>query len=154
MTVENETQPAAKLVQKATATHQKIARSADKLVESADVQVDSADRRTELAGDRTTLAAERTYAAWVRTGLAALGTALALRSLLESAIGSRLALVSAIVLVVLAEFCFVAGVWRELGGQVPHTRADWHRIPVPVLIAVNAVLGLLGLIVLVGIVSR
>lgn len=153
MTIRDEP-PAEKLVQKAAATHQTIARSADKLVHSADIQVDSADRRTELAGDRTTLAAERTYAAWVRTGLAALGTALALRSLLESAIGARLALVSAIVLVALAEFCFAAGVWRELGGHVPRTRSDWRRIPVPVLIAVNAVLGLLGLIVLVGIVSR
>lgn len=96
------------LAVKATVAHQKLTKSADKLVESADQQTDSADRRTELASDRTTLAAERTYAAWVRTGLAALATALALRRLLEAAIGARLALV-AVLLIAFAEFCFTAG---------------------------------------------
>lgn len=153
MTVRNDP-PAAQLVQKASATHQQIKQSTDKLVESADIQVDSADRRTELAGDRTTLAAERTYAAWVRTGLAALGTALALRSLLQAAIGARLALVSAIALIAFAEFCFAAAVWREVGGKVPPSRDGWRAIPVPVLVAVNAMLGLLGLVVLAGIVAR
>ena len=139
---------------KATVAHQKLAKSADKLVESADEQTDSADRRTELAGDRTTLAAERTYAAWVRTGLASLGTALALRSLLQSAIGDRLALASALLLGLFAEFCFVAAVWREMGGAMPQSREDIRRIPTGLLIGVNGLLGLLGLIVLVGLVTH
>lgn len=132
----------------------KLAKSAEKLVDSAVVQEDSADRRTQLAGDRTLLASERTYAAWLRTGLAALAAGIGAQKLLENLVASWLVLASSIVLIALAEFCFVAGVWRQLTGAVPPPRPDVPMLPGWLLLVFNGFLLVLGAAVLIGIVTR
>ncbi|BBC72470.1 conserved hypothetical protein [Altererythrobacter sp. B11] len=133
---------------------QKLAKSADKLVESADTQEDSADRRTQLAADRTLLAAERTYAAWMRTGLASLAAGIGAKALLEELVHPWLVLAASIVLILFAEFCFLAAVWRELARSVPPPRPDTRRLPPWLLLLFNSFLLVLGLAVLIGIVTR
>ncbi|MBO9516314.1 MAG: DUF202 domain-containing protein [Variovorax sp.] len=135
---------------KAAAAQTKLAESAGTLVDSAIVQQDSADRRTQLAGDRTLLAAERTYAAWLRTGLAALAAGIGAKALLADAVAPWLATASAVVLILLAEFCFVAGVWRQFMRVVPPPKPDAPRLPDWLLIVFNGFLVLLGGAVLVG----
>ena len=100
----------------------KLERSATRLATSAENQEESADRRTQLAADRTLLAAERTYAAWVRTGLAALAAGVGAKALLDDLVHPWLVLAASIVLILFSEFCFVAGVWRELRGAAPPPR--------------------------------
>lgn len=146
MANEQEAKPAAAQV--------KLAKSAEKLVDSAVVQEDSADRRTQLAGDRTLLAAERTYAAWLRTGLAALAAGIGAQKLLEDLVQPWLVLSASIVLIVLAEFCFIAGVWRQLTGNVKRPRPDVPMLPSWVLIVFNGFLAVLGCAVLIGILTR
>jgi len=119
--------------------------SADTMVESTIAQESSADRRTKLAADRTLLAGERTYAAWMRTGLAALAAGIGAKALLE-----KLVTAASIMLLVFAEFCFVAGVWRELTGKA-RPEPDAPRIPAWLLIIFNGFMVLLGLAALVGI---
>lgn len=137
---------------KPAVTQAKLAHSAEKLAVSAAVQEDSADRRTELAGDRTLLASERTYAAWLRTGLAALAAGIGAQKLLEGVVASWLAHAAAVVLILLAEFCFVAGVWRQLTGAEIKPRPDVPMLPGWVLVVFNGFLVLLGAAVLVGLV--
>jgi len=133
---------------------QALAGSAGTVVDSTLKQEDSADRRTQLAGDRTLLASERTYAAWLRTGLAALAAGIGAQKLLEGAVAPWLVLSGSILLVVLAEFCFVAGVWRQLTGNVQRPRPDVPMLPSWVLIVFNGLLVLLGGAVLVGLAVR
>ena len=133
---------------------QTLAGSAHKVVGSTLAQESSADRRTELAADRTLLASERTYAAWLRTGLAALAAGIGAQKLLETLVAPWLVLVSSIVLILLAEFCFVAGVWRQLTGAVPPPRPDVPMIPGWLLIVFNGFLLVVGAAVLVEIVTR
>lgn len=128
--------------------------SADTMVESAVAQESSADRRTKLAADRTLLASERTYAAWMRTGLAALVSAIGAKALLENLVPGWLVLASSIVLLVFAEFCFVAGVWRELTGNSLRPDPDAPNLPAWLLVFFNGFLVLLGFVVMVGIVTR
>jgi putative membrane protein len=139
---------------KAVKAQEKLADSADTLVDSAIVQEDSADRRTQLAGDRTLLASERTYAAWLRTGLAALAAGIGAQKLLEALVEPWLVLASSIVLILLAEFCFIAGVWRQLTGAVPPPRPDMPMLPGWLLIVFNGFPVLLGAAVLIGILTR
>lgn len=139
---------------KAAHAQQKLAKSADKLVESADTQEDSADRRTQLAADRTLLAAERTYAAWMRTGLASLAAGIGAKALLEDLVHPWLVLAASIVLIVFAEFCFVAAVWREIARSVPPPNPDTMRLPAWLLVLFNGFLVVLGIAVLIGIVTR
>ena len=139
---------------KPAVTQAKLAKSAEKLVDSAVVQEDSADRRTQLAGDRTLLAAERTYAAWLRTGLAALAAGIGAQALLQNLVAPWLVLASSIVLIALAEFCFIAGVWRQLTGNVKRPRPDVPMLPSWVLIVFNGFLAALGAAVLLGLVAR
>jgi putative membrane protein len=139
---------------KAARTQEKLADSADTMVVSAVAQESSADRRTKLAADRTLLAAERTYAAWMRTGLASLVSAIGAKALLENLVPAWLVLTSSIVLLVFAEFCFVAGVWRELTGNRLNPDPDAPELPSWLLTVFNGFLVLLGLAVLVGIVTR
>ena len=137
-----------------------LAGSADTMVDSAETMVDSAvaqetsaDRRTKLAADRTLLAAERTYAAWMRTGLASLAAAIGAKALLDKLVPDWLVLTSSIVLLLFAEFCFIAGVWRELAGK-ERPQPDAPQLPAWLLIVFNGFLVLLGLAVMVGIVTR
>lgn len=153
---------------KAVKAQQKLAASAKTLEGSADTMVDSAQtmvgsavaqetsaqRRTKLAADRTLLAGERTYAAWMRTGLAALAAGIGAKALLDKLVPSWLVLSASIVLLVFAEFCFVAGVWRELTGNKLRPDPDAPELPPWLLIAFNGFLVLLGLAVLVGIATR
>lgn len=139
---------------KAVKAQEKLADSADTLVDSAVVQQDSADRRTQLAGDRTLLAAERTYAAWLRTGLASLAAGIGAQKLLEGLVAPWLVLAASIVLIALAEFCFVAGVWRQLTGNFERPRPDMPMLPGWVLIFFNGFLALVGGVVLVGLTTR
>ena len=132
---------------------QTLAGSADTMVSSAVAQESSADRRTKLAADRTLLAAERTYAAWIRPGLASLGAAIGAKALLDNLVPAWLVLSSSIVLLIFAEFCFVAGVWRELTGKA-RPEPDAPRLPAWLLVFFNGFLVLLGLAVLVGIVTQ
>lgn len=132
---------------------QTLAGSADTMVSSAVAQESSADRRTKLAADRTLLAAERTYAAWIRTGLASLGAAIGAKALLDKLVPDWLVLSSSIVLLIFAEFCFVAGVWRELTRKA-RPEPDAPRLPAWLLVFFNGFLVLLGLAVLVGIVTQ
>lgn len=127
--------------------------SADTMVESTIAQETSADRRTKLAADRTLLAGERTYAAWMRTGLAALAAAIGAKALLEKLVEPWIVMSASIVLLIFAEFCFVAGVWRELTGK-ERPEPDAAQLPAWLLVLFNGFLVLLGLAVLVGIVTR
>lgn len=70
--------------------------------------------RTRLAFVRTRLAAENTYTAWLRTGLGALASGLGARALPEALIANWLQLWASTTFVMLAVFCFIAAVWREL----------------------------------------
>jgi putative membrane protein len=124
--------------------------SADTMIESAVAQESSADRRTKLAADRTLLAAERTYAAWMRTGLAAMAAGVGVKALLDKLVTPWLVMAASIVLLVFAEFCFVAGVWRELTGKAK-PQPDAPQIPAWLLVIFNGFMVLLGLAVLVGI---
>jgi putative membrane protein len=146
---------------KAAKAQEKLASSAETLVGSAAVQQsstlrqeDSADRRTKLAADRTLLAGERTYAAWMRTGLAALAAAIGAKALLEKLVPDWLVLSASIVLLIFAEFCFVAGVWREITGNKLRPDPDAPELPSWLLIFFNGFLVLLGVAVLVGIVTQ
>ena len=145
---------------KAVKAQEQLAESADTLVGSAAVQEvsairqeSSAERRTKLAADRTLLAGERTYAAWIRTGLAALAAAIGAKALLEDLVPDWLVLSASIVLLIFAEFCFVAGVWRELAGT-ERPEPDAAQLPAWLLVIFNGFLVLLGVAVLVGIVTR
>lgn len=131
-----------------------LARSATRLAASAENQEDSADRRTQLAADRTLLAAERTYAAWVRTGLAALAAGIGAKALLADLVHPWLILATSMVLIVFSEFCFVAGVWRELRRAVPPPHTDTRHLPGWLLVGFNGFLVALGLAVLIGIATR
>jgi len=128
--------------------------SADTMVDSAVAQESSADRRTKLAADRTLLAAERTYAAWMRTGLASLAAGIGAKALLDKLVPDWLVLSASIVLIVFSEFCFVAGIWRELTGNALRPDPDATNLPAWLLVVFNGFLVLLGLAALVGIVTR
>ncbi len=65
-----------------------------------------------------------------------------------------LVLTSSIVLIVFAEFCFVAGIWRELTGNALRPDPDAAKLPAWLLLVFNGFLVLLGIAVLIGIVSR
>jgi putative membrane protein len=127
--------------------------SADTMVESTIAQESSAERRTKLAADRTLLAGERTYAAWMRTGLAAMAAGIGAKALLEDLIEPWLVISSSIVLLVFAEFCFIAGVWREVTGK-EKPEPDAPQIPAWLLLIFNGFMVLLGLAVLIGILTR
>ena len=144
---------ATKVEKKAVKAQEKLADSAETLVGSAVGQESSADRRTKLAADRTLLAAERTYAAWMRTGLAALAAAIGAKALLDKLVPDWLVLSASLVLLIFAEFCFVAGVWRQLTGK-ERPQPDAPQIPAWLLVVFNGFLVVLGLAVLVGIATR
>ena len=139
---------------RAAKAEEKLADSADTLVDSAVTQEDSADRRTKLAADRTLLAAERTYAAWMRTGLASLAAGIGAKALLEELVADGLILATSIVLITFSEFCFVAGIWRELTGKALRPDPDTARLPGWILLLFNGFLIVVGIAVLLGIVSR
>ena len=132
---------------------QTLAESAETLVDSAETQEDSAARRTRLAADRTLLAAERTYAAWMRTGLAALAAGIGAKALLDKLVAPWMVLATSIVLILFAEFCFLAGIWRELAGKPLQPDPDTVKLPAWLLVIFNGFLLLLGATVLVGIVT-
>ena len=138
--------------QRAVQAEEKLADSAASLIDSAEVQEDSADRRTRLAADRTMLAAERTYAAWMRTGLASLAAGVGARKLLEGLVPEWLGLSTAVVLILFAEFCFGAGIWREIAGKSLRPDPDTAKLPSWMPVLFNAFMLLVGAAVLVGIV--
>ena len=144
----------ADIEKRAVKAEEKLADSADTLVDSAVTQEDSADRRTKLAADRTLLAAERTYAAWMRTGLASLAAGIGAKALLEELVADWLILATSIVLITFSEFCFVAGIWRELTGKALRPDPDTARLPGWILLLFNGFLIVVGIAVLLGIVSR
>ncbi|MGN6499859.1 MAG: DUF202 domain-containing protein [Tsuneonella sp.] len=139
---------------KAVRAQQKLARSADTLVDSAQTQEDSADRRTRLASDRTLLAAERTYAAWMRTGLAALAAGIGAQALLDKLVPGWLVLATSIALLLFAEFCFFAGIWREVTGNRIRPDPDTAALPAWLLVLFNGFLIAVGVAVLIGIATR
>ncbi|MCT2558210.1 DUF202 domain-containing protein [Tsuneonella sp. YG55] len=128
-----------------------LADSAQTLVDSAANQEDSADRRTRLSADRTMLAAERTYAAWMRTGLASLAAGVGARKLLAGLVPDWLGLSTALVLIVFAEFCFGAGIWREIAGKSLRPDPDTDRLPTWLPVLFNAFMLVVGAAVLVGV---
>jgi putative membrane protein len=138
---------------RAAKAQEKLADSADTLAESAETQEDSAARRTKLAADRTLLAAERTYAAWMRTGLASLAAGIGARALLDKLVAPWVVLVSSIVLLAFAGFCFLAGIWRELAGKSLRPDPDAAQLPAWVLLVFNGFLLALSVMVLVGILA-
>ena len=139
---------------RAVKAEEKLADSADTLVGSAVTQEDSAERRTRLAADRTLLAAERTYAAWMRTGLASLAAGIGAKALLEGLVEPWIVLAASMVLILFSEFCFVAGIWRELTGQPLRPDPDTARLPSWILVLFNGFLVALGIAVLIGIATR
>lgn len=139
---------------RAAKAQQKLAASADTLASSAQTQEDSAERRMRLAADRTLLAAERTYAAWIRTGLAALAAGIGSQSLLDQLVDPWLIAAASIVLILFSQFCFVAGIWRELTGNAIRPDPDTRHLPAWLLIAFNGFLVLLGAAVLIGMLQR
>jgi putative membrane protein len=144
----------ADIEKRAVKAEEKLADSADTLVDSAESQEDSAERRTRLAADRTLLAAERTYAAWMRTGLASLAAGIGAKALLQDLVADWLVLATSIVLITFSEFCFVAGIWRELAGKALRPDPDTARLPGWILLLFNGFLIVVGIAVLIGIVSR
>ncbi len=132
---------------------EKLADSAETLADSAEAQEDSAERRTRLASDRTLLAAERTYAAWMRTGLAALAAGIGAKALLDKLVEPWLVLATSLVLILFSEFCFVAGIWRELTGKSVRPDPEAPKLPAWILVGFNGFLVLLGVAVLVGIMT-
>ncbi|MGV3554009.1 MAG: YidH family protein [Croceibacterium sp.] len=144
----------ADIEKRAVKAEEKLADSADTLVDSAESQEDSAERRTRLAADRTLLAAERTYAAWMRTGLASLAAGIGAKALLQDLVADWLVLATSIVLITFSEFCFVAGIWRELTGKALRPDPDTARLPGWILLLFNGFLIVVGFAVLIGIVSR
>jgi putative membrane protein len=144
----------ADIEKRAVKAEEKLADSADTLVDSAESQEDSAERRTRLAADRTLLAAERTYAAWMRTGLASLAAGIGAKALLQDLVADWLVLATSIVLITFSEFCFVAGIWRELTGKALRPDPDTARLPGWILLLFNGFLIVVGIAVLIGIVSR
>ena len=154
--------------QRAAKAQEKLKDSAETLVDSAVKQEtsthrqeksalrqeDSADRRTKLAADRTLLASERTYAAWMRTGLASLAAGIGAKSLLDKLVDPWLVSTASIALILFAEFCFVAGIWRELTGNSLRPDPDAAMLPAGVLVVFNGFLVILGAAVLIGIVTR
>ena len=125
--------------------------AAQRTAQAAERTKDSADRRTELAADRTVFAAERTYAAWVRTGLVALASGIGARKLLEGLVPGWLIAATGTALILFSAFCFAAAVWRELRPGVYTSKADTPRLPVPLLVAFNAVLALVSFAALLGV---
>jgi putative membrane protein len=89
----------------------------------------------------------------MRTGLAALAAGIGARALLEKLVTPWLVMSASIVLLIFAEFCFIAGVWRELTGK-EKPQPDAPQIPAWLLVFFNGFMVLLGLAVLVGIVTR
>jgi putative membrane protein len=128
-----------------------IKRSAEAVEHSAGQLTDSADRRTILAGDRTLLAAERTYAAWVRTAIAALASGVGARALTHEVVPAWVGKLSGSVLVLFSGFCLVAAVWREIHGTPAPPSPDLRRIPISLLVPMNALLLLVAIAALVGI---
>ena len=122
-----------------------------KIEASAGRVEDSADRRTVLAANRTVFAAERTYAAWVRTALVALASGVGAKATLHGVVPEWIIVLAGSVLVLFSAFCFGAAVWREIdtGAGPPHPEV--RRVPRPLLIAVNLLLGLVSMAALVGI---
>lgn len=135
----------------AAQAQEKLVDSADTLVDSAETQEFSADRRTRLAADRTMLAAERTYAAWMRTGLASLAAGTGARKLLEGLVPDWLGLSTAVVLITFAEFCFAAGIWREIAGKSLRPDPDTSKLPNWLPVLFNAFMLLVGAAVLIGV---
>jgi putative membrane protein len=109
------------------------------------------DRNTQLAADRTILAAERTYAAWVRTGLAALASGVGARALLDGTLPGWFGALTGSGLILFSAFCFIAAIWRELTSSASLTGADFQRLPVGLLLAINGFLVVISLAALVGI---
>lgn len=116
-------------------------------------QTNTADRRTVLAADRTILAAERTYAAWVRTGLGALASGIGARALLQGLVAEWLVMTTTMMLLLFAEFCFVAGIWRQLRPVLAPPETDTPRLPGSLLVTFNGFLVLLGAAVMIGILT-
>lgn len=138
---------------RAAKAQEKLAESADALADSAETQEDSADRRTKFAADRTMLAAERTYAAWMRTGLASLAAGIGAKALLDEHVAGWLVLTTSIFLIVFAQFCFAAGIWRELAGESLRPSPDTKHLPAWLLVVFNGFLIALGIAVLVGVIT-
>lgn len=131
-----------------------IAKDARRVAENVEKQSDTADRRTVLAADRTLLAAERTYAAWVRTGLGALASGIGARALLEGLVSEWLVLTTTVMLLLFSEFCFIAGIWRELRPVASPPETDTPRLPAALLVGFNAFLVIVGIAVMVGILVK
>lgn len=128
-----------------------VEHSAQKIAAGAEAIEDSAERRTRLAADRTVLAAERTYAAWVRTGLAALASGVGARALLAKILPDWFGGLTGSALILFSAFCFCAAVWRELTPGYESLKLDTHRLPQPLLLAMNGFLVFVSSAALVGI---
>jgi putative membrane protein len=128
-----------------------IARTTEKVQTSTERVEDSADRRTQLAGDRRALAAERTYAAWVRTGLFAFASGLGAKALLEDVLPAWLTIMTGIVMLLFAAFCFLAGVWRDIRPVRAPPRTDVRTLPPALLVVINGFLALVALSAIVAI---
>ncbi|MEG3086909.1 DUF202 domain-containing protein [Sphingomonas sp. PB4P5] len=109
------------------------------------------DPQLVMAANRTMLAIERTYAAWVRTGLAALASGVATCEFVDEAVPASIADAMASLLIVFSAFCFIAAVWRELGGFGGTAWTDLRGVAPAVLIAANSVMLLISVTALVGI---
>lgn len=110
---------------------------------------DELDRRMTLAADRTLLAAERTYAAWVRTAIAALAAGIGARALLKDMLPLWVGKLTGTVLIVFAGLCLIAAVWREIHDTMGPP--DLRRIPVILLVPMNALLLLVAIAALVAV---
>ncbi|WP_084607418.1 YidH family protein [Sphingomonas jaspsi] len=117
-------------------------------------QEESADRRTELAADRTVLAAERTYAAWMRTGVAAMVSGVGAGALLKGLVPTWVAFATSVMLVLFAQFSFIAAVWREVDTGVPPPRPDVRKLPAWIMVGFSGFLVLVAGAVLVGLWTR
>ena len=90
----------------------------------------------------------------MRTGLASLAAGIGAKALLEELVADGLILATSIVLITFSEFCFVAGIWRELTGKALRPDPDTARLPGWILLLFNGFLIVVGIAVLLGIVSR
>ena len=100
------------------------------------------------------LAAERTYAAWMRTGFAAMASGIGAGALLKDVVPTWVAFATSVMLVLFAQFSFVAAVWREVDQGVPPPRPDVRRLPAWVMIGFSGFLVLVAAAVLIGLWTR
>jgi len=105
---------------------------------------------TQLAEDRIVLANEQTYTAWVRTGLAALATGVGFERFLSGAMPDWTIRAMAIILILFSACAFFLAIWHYTHLGLRLQNADIKILPIRILVALTAALGLTVTLALAG----